>query len=292
MQQTTLQTPQHNPSLPVNSLESTAACYPSIWQSWVIIAIVILLTIVCIPTLQLGQLIGAEGAMMTYYLLTYGLSFFVVHSIRKRKLGASHFNFRIESWRLLLPLSIGSLALLFGVAAPLSALIPMPEAMKGSMQSAVGATGILTFIYFVLAAPILEELTFRGMMLDGLLRKYQPTKAIVVSAFFFGLVHLNPWQFVTGFILGCYLGWVYLRTASVSACIVIHMSANLSGYALRLYLRFAESSVQNDQTVAPSDPSSQIVTILVLVIVFAASVYWLQRETANEASGTHQIPAA
>lgn len=79
----------------------------------------------------------------------------------------------------------------------------------------------------VIAAPVLEELIFRGIMLDGLLKKYSPFTAILVSSFFFALIHLNPWQFVTAMIVGMVIGWVYYHTRSLSLAILMHMVNNL-----------------------------------------------------------------
>lgn len=45
----------------------------------------------------------------------------------------------------------------------------------------------------VIAAPVLEELIFRGMMLEGLLKKYSPVTSIIISSILFGVAHLNPW---------------------------------------------------------------------------------------------------
>lgn len=64
----------------------------------------------------------------------------------------------------------------------------------------------------VLLAPVLEEIVFRGIMLDGFPKRYSPTKATLWSALFFGLIHLNPVQSVGAFMLGISLGWLhYLR---------------------------------------------------------------------------------
>ena len=207
-----------------------------------IVGILIVISVACSPLLALGAWIGDEPTLMVYYLTAFGLAFYIVNSIRKRRLGASNYKFQIGSWRQIFPLAFGSIALLFGVIAPIQSLIPIPEAMQATFRAAMGATGWSTFVYFVLAAPLLEELIFRGIMLDGLLKRYGPLTSIIVSSLLFGLAHLNPWQFVTGFVIGCFLGWVYLRSGSVGACIVIHMAANFSGFVLRIYLKFASGA--------------------------------------------------
>ena len=107
-------------------------------------------------------------------------------------------------------------------------------------------TGPMSFFTMVVAAPIFEELIFRGIILDGLLKKYTPVKAILVSALLFGLVHLNPWQFVTGFILGIFSGWVYYHSRSLLACIIIHATANLTGFFMRFIVSDTESLLYNN----------------------------------------------
>ena len=44
------------------------------------------------------------------------------------------------------------------------------------------------------------------MVLRGLLgHKVKPVWAIVISAAFFAIIHLNPWQAIPAFLLGCVL---------------------------------------------------------------------------------------
>jgi len=83
-----------------------------------------------------------------------------------------------------------------------------------------------SLVLFVVVAPITEELLFRRIILDGFLRNYRAVAAIVLSSLFFGLVHLNPWQFITSFLLALYLSWLYLKTRSLFLCIVGHAFNN------------------------------------------------------------------
>ncbi len=84
-----------------------------------------------------------------------------------------------------------------------------------------------SFILLGIVAPLTEEALFRGVVLHGFLGNYRPAKAVVLSAFLFGIVHMNPWQFVTTFLIGLFLGWLYCRTANLANCIVIHGVYNL-----------------------------------------------------------------
>jgi len=262
------------------SLAETPRIYPSIRQSWAIVGIVILMAMAWAPIMKLSIWIGGEAATMIYYVSGFGLSFYIVHSMRKRRQGSSSYDFKIGSWRLVIPLYLGSIALLFGVVLPIAGLIPMPESIKRIVQSMAGQTGVFTFLTFVLAAPILEELIFRGVMLDGLLKRYKPLTAILVSSALFGLVHLNPWQFVSGFVLGCFMGWVYFRSHSVGATMLIHMSVNFTGYVTRLLGAFraggAEPKGILDSYGGGVLRFATVTALLLTVVVF--SIYWLRRE--------------
>jgi hypothetical protein len=75
-------------------------------------------------------------------------------------------------------------------------------------------------------------------MLDGLLSRYRPFTSILVSSLLFGLMHLNPRQFGPTFIAGCFLGWVYLRCRSVLACILIHITNNITVFLKNFLVTF------------------------------------------------------
>ncbi|RIJ48164.1 CPBP family intramembrane metalloprotease [Maribellus luteus] len=258
--------------------KSTAAHYPNIAQSFGITGIVVLATLVFSPVLLLlNELIGEEASMLVYYILALGLSFWLVSSIRKSKTSRCSFNLGIENKRTIPWVVIGTIALLFGVISPISSLIPMPESLEKAFMDFGSQTGFFAFVLMVIAAPVLEELIFRGIILDGLLKQYSPTKSILISSLLFGLVHLNPWQFVTGFIIGIFSGWVYYKTRSLSLAIVIHASANLSGYIARHFIDL-EASMDETLTEAYGGPTNLALAISGAVVVVGICTYFLHKE--------------
>jgi hypothetical protein len=88
-----------------------------------------------------------------------------------------------------------------------------------------------------LVAPVTEELLFRGLILRGLLARYAAPKAILLSAFLFGLAHFNPWQFVSATVLGVLFGWLFVRTRSLIPCLAGHALTNTLALAVT-YLPF------------------------------------------------------
>lgn len=205
--------------------------YPDISQSWGIVGIAILCMIVFIPiNLLLNSIGGEEISFLIYYVLATGAAFWIAHSKRKKWTGASEYSLELSSAKIIILVSMVTLAIQTGIIAPMVDLLPMPEFIRKIFLEAATRNGIYSFIAIVIAAPILEELIFRGIILDGLLKRYSPLKSIVISSALFGIVHLNPWQFITAFIIGMFSGWVYYKTKKLTLSILIHFVNNLMAF--------------------------------------------------------------
>jgi len=110
----------------------------------------------------------------------------------------------------------------------LRALLTMPPWLSDFMNDLFLSQGKLAsrIILLVLVAPLTEELLFRGIMLRGLLSRYRPAVAVVLTAVLFAALHLNPWQFISPLFLGIAFGWFYLRSGSVGLCVLAHAYSN------------------------------------------------------------------
>ena len=129
-------------------------------------------------------------------------------------------------------LAIAILAISF-VTEPLSSWLPMPQSIKEIFEKILN-NSLWAFITTVIAAPVMEEFLLRGIIERGLLKHTTPMSAILWSAFFFAIIHLNPWQAIGAFIAGTFIGWIYWRTHSLVACIFIHAVNNGTAYFLQL----------------------------------------------------------
>lgn len=127
------------------------------------------------------------------------------------------------------------------VIAALGSLIPsswlqelMPE-LPNTAEKAFDMIMKERWGYFVvgLLAPLSEELVFRGAVLRELLRwKKNPWIGIVISAFLFSLIHMNPVQIPHTFMIGLLLGWLYYRTDSIVPGVVWHWVNNTIAYVV------------------------------------------------------------
>ncbi|GAA0741650.1 CPBP family intramembrane glutamic endopeptidase [Clostridium oceanicum] len=109
---------------------------------------------------------------------------------------------------------------------PVLANLPVPKFIEEGFKdlaSNVFWGAILVFIF----GPIVEEITMRGIILEGLLNKYKPVVSIIVSAVIFGLIHMNLPQGINAMIGGILYGYIYYKTRSLALCIVCHMVNNI-----------------------------------------------------------------
>lgn len=87
------------------------------------------------------------------------------------------------------------------------------------------ATVLIDVISSVIAAPIAEEMFFRGVVLKQTSR-VSARFGIIFSAVMFGLMHGNPYQFVMATVIGLYFGYITVKTDSLIPSIVCHIAIN------------------------------------------------------------------
>lgn len=91
-----------------------------------------------------------------------------------------------------------------------------------------GVNAFVFFAYAIIVGPIFEELIFRKLIIDRIVG-YGELTAIMLSAFLFGIFHGNLGQFVYAFVIGCFFGFIYIRTGNIKYTMILHMLLNLGG---------------------------------------------------------------
>lgn len=123
--------------------------------------------------------------------------------------------------------------LLFILIGLFEVYVPLPDFFEWMN---IDITTPSTIIAVVIIAPIGEEIIFRGMITKLLLEEYRPTKAILISALIFGIIHFNPAQIPGAIIAGILLGWLYYKTRSVIPGIILHFINNAASVVGVIYL--------------------------------------------------------
>jgi hypothetical protein len=165
-----------------------------------------------------------------------------VATVRYR-LPASTLGVRVDGWQraalvgafaaaVATPLSMASES----VAIQLVGLVegPAQAAARAAMEhaddplrpvlDAVGGVPAIAWLIFLLAVvvPIGEEMFFRGFVYGGLRARWGVTIALLISAAFFAVVHLQIVHGLPVFVLGIGFALIYERTGSLLPAIVAH----------------------------------------------------------------------
>ena len=99
---------------------------------------------------------------------------------------------------------------------------------------------LLMYFYACLFGPVLEELLYRGVLLQSM-RKYNEKFAIFLSAAIFGLMHQNYQQFILGFLIGIPLAVVTIKSGSLIPAIFTHIIVNTSGMFFTCWMQYSNS---------------------------------------------------
>ena len=111
------------------------------------------------------------------------------------------------------------------VLEPLMAMLP-------SMENAGVGRGFWACVTAVVLAPVFEEILCRGLVLETVRRRWGDAVAVLISALFFGLVHVEPSTALAGFVVGGIFGTIYIRTHSLFSTIILHSINNAFAFAL------------------------------------------------------------
>lgn len=136
-------------------------------------------------------------------------------------LGVGRIHFPMILWGVVVLLASGV------VIEPLLELFP--SAPYEAVQQTIGLGG-WAIMSTVVAAPILEEVLFRGVIFESCRERLGKGGAVLLSALLFGLIHGIPVQIVNAFVVGLILGYIYLRTRSLMSVIVLHAINNGLAY--------------------------------------------------------------
>lgn len=100
-------------------------------------------------------------------------------------------------------------------------------------QSVTGIRLVILLLIFVVGAPLVEEIFFRGLLLRALERRFGSGVAVAVSGAIFGLVHLEgdtlAARLLLAFslsVLGWLLGWMTVRYKRLGPALLCHVFFN------------------------------------------------------------------
>jgi len=117
------------------------------------------------------------------------------------------------------------------------------EGNRESVSSFQGGNVFVMLIAVVIFAPIVEELLFRGLIYNAIKKVFKVLiksttekakyftviTAALITSFLFGIYHGNILQAIYAGVLSLFMIWVYEKSGSILASILIHSMFNFSG---------------------------------------------------------------
>ena len=100
------------------------------------------------------------------------------------------------------------------------------------VDAAQGAWFIVLFLIVIVGAPFVEELVYRGFIQGGLQTRLGSTWALLITAAWFTVVHMEPIEFPGLFAFAIVLGLCYRRTQRLGLSMVTHLAFNATGLLL------------------------------------------------------------
>lgn len=93
-----------------------------------------------------------------------------------------------------------------------------------SQSNVIDGPTIIYVVDTVIIAPLVEEMFFRGYLLNKLSERYKVGTALIISTVTFSLVHLQ--RFWSVILLGVFLSVIYVKTKSLLISIICHSTNN------------------------------------------------------------------
>lgn len=139
----------------------------------------------------------------------------------------------------------------------------------------------LFIVSAIVLAPAIEELLFRGTILQKWSTKWGVRLGVLTSSLLFGVIHLNVAIFSL-FILGMMLSVLYFKTRNLLSPILCHCFYNITVTIFHIYYFFSNSPAEREAFISVSNYQTSIQPLLgqqILLVALTAPliVYFLYK---------------
>ena len=135
--------------------------------------------------------------------------------------------------------------------------------------------GLLFNLLIIALIPAIgEELTFRGVLQQGLTRRMNPHIAILLSSAIFSFIHFQFYGFLPRMFLGMLLGYLFYTSGSLWTSMLMHFINN--GCAVVVY--YLNNKGVIDVDVDHFGESQNVWVVIASAIVTTALIVWCWRK--------------
>lgn len=215
------------------SVQQPKVNYPTALHLLALLGVFFAATVVaafCLPMLEAQPSVSRGLAVFVTYVFQFGVTILFalwqkVHYNHTFK-GLLRFSLRkatptLTLWGVLAVSATGI------VIEPLLNLFP--QSYFDQLSSIMGSGGWM-MLTAVVAAPILEEVLFRGIVQESLTQRKGAVSGILIASTLFAVIHINPPQVVNAFFVAVIMGFIYYKTESLVPVIFIHAVNNTLAY--------------------------------------------------------------
>ncbi len=135
---------------------------------------------------------------------------------------------------------------------------------------------IIRIISIIVLAPIIEELVFRGILLNSISKSLNTKWAIMISSLLFGIIHIHPVPIIIIGLTTILTAWIVIKSNSILSGFIIHFINNF--IAVSYYMLKNSGGLvffQNLSLTAKWDISIFILFSSIIMIIFG--IKWLLR---------------
>ena len=168
------------------------------------------------------------------------------------------------------------------------ALQALEDMMKALEESAAALTEqmlnvdtvgglLLNLLVIALIPAIGEELTFRGVLQQGLTRRMNPHVAIILTAAIFSFIHFQFYGFLPRMFLGVLLGYMFYVSGSLWPSILMHFLNN--GTSVLLYYLCNKGVIDDAEHFGET---TNVWLIAASAMITVALVVWCWRKKAAD----------
>lgn len=175
--------------------------------------------------------------------------------------------------------------------------------IQQTIQDVVDQYPLVTGVFLIAFIPsIFEETIFRGVLFNES-RKWNVGKGIILSAFLFGLAHMNFNQFSYAFIMGIIFALLIEATDSIASTMIVHFIINASSVIITFSVTklidtlkaqgfdTEQYEVMTSNAVDKSAILSSLGSYIVLALVTGFCAFFIYRAIAKNANRWEHIKA-
>lgn len=206
----------------------------------------------------------------------WGLNIILYAWIRNGKRFSFDFNLRLPKMKWIFYSFLFVATLGIALVYPLSFLINFLIKKDQSQSSYIELFSILAF-GAVFIGPLVEDLIFRGIILNVLKVKYGNKLALVVSSILFAIIHIHPAEVITALLMGLVLGYIFIKTNSFSFVILLHSMSNLTSILIGKFLIVDVAQEDFSNYMIYGEFSFFIMGIAALICSYLLWQFWKRR---------------